>query len=277
MVSPFSLQSGVRFGAPRSHMMQQRQQPDPLFGPSVRYRRVEPTRTPMVPFSSGNALTYREVNLPQRANSLPDHNASASLLSVAGGFIEDESLHSSLPNIHFNEPGAQFPRPGSDNLDYELAGLNHSLPNMSYSQRPQVHTEPNRAIDPIPYSHAAHQELYPRPIGPSGRIEPYRLTRFPSGRKEPPESDLKKSASWPKIASSPQDSSDSSNKDLLSCLEKLTDHSISDGNPFEPIPLAASAKPPPGPPPHDHSPAMSAPTPFRYRSLYDDNGEFAEG
>ena len=194
---------------------------------------------------------------------------------------DGEAMHNSLPNLHFNEQSMIFPPAEMDHDAAAAAAFHRSLPNLRHD-RPPMHMgiEPNQTVASLfPQQEYArhHRQDAPISFDHLGRVE-----RFGGPRRDLSDGDLKKAASWPKITNaSPPSSSDSSNafqgdRDLLACLEKLTEHSISEGNPYEPIPLAGK------PIPKSQGVAHVPPPPrdFQFQTLPDDDldhSEFAEG
>jgi hypothetical protein len=243
--------------AARSSQFRPVEFPDPLFGRNRGLQTIN--AAPTFTFARREAAPsspFSELMLPQRASSLPDPRGST--------LDNEEALHSSLPAMHLNEPS--FPFAARDALDIELAGLNRSLPNLDHMPPQRIEVDSNTsALGRF----QSNRQLEPMAIDP--RVDPTastgKLERY--GTKKYQEPDLKRSASWPKFASSFNDDESSSSRDLLACLEKLTEHSISEGNPYEPIPLVAiDAKP-------DRT--SSRGSPFLFRSADDTSQEFAEG
>jgi len=159
-------------------------------------------------------------SLPQeRSSSLPDHR-----LTAAAG-LDIEAMHNSLPNIPFQmNPNAtamaSFSHAGAQEFDVEMYGMNRSLPNLSYTH------DSRHYVDPLRMHSSSFIETNTR-VMQVGEMAQSTTNLAP---------DLKRSSSWPKLQSAVAGES-SQGKDFLSCLEKMTEHSISDGNPFEPIPI----------------------------------------
>jgi hypothetical protein len=124
---------------------------------------------------------------------------------------------------------------GTSFRDFDFdASMHQSAPNLDYG-KPVVAT--NEALDTKP---SARGDIPPR--------IPYERLKKPPPEtlKLPPPSGqvaaVRKSASMPQEIPSASVSSVKLSRDLLDCLEKFTQHSIT-GDPFEPIPLPPGVSP----------------------------------
>jgi hypothetical protein len=122
---------------------------------------------------------------------------------------ESEEMHHSLPNVHLNTAGFNVKEESIN----EMEAMHHSLPNMTYA----TNTPNTRNMDPMLMSTYANTQLQQR------------LQREAFITRPSPQMAFKKPA--------PQSRMDEVSKDFLSCLEKLTESTIADDNPFEPIPI----------------------------------------
>jgi hypothetical protein len=195
--------------------------PDPLFGAAV--NAAIPPRPP----------TLHEDRLTPGGQYQPDPRATAMrqfsfatapepsvepLLPYAR--LDPTSFHHSLPNIHYQQPDDN-----SDPFDDDDESLHQSMPNIALSQHDIQEPYSNKAaivksMEPIPFHY----------INLKGR---------PKEADESSSTAARKPATVMSEESIPSASTGSAllNLDFIECLDKMTCHTIHDGNPFEPIPL----------------------------------------
>jgi hypothetical protein len=129
-----------------------------------------------------------------------------------------EDLHHSMPNINYSHD--MLPFDGNS----ALGALNLSVPTLHYSHEdPPVDSAPND-LEPIPFDH----------YSPQNRKGSIKKATFMANAAAA-------AAKGVKTGTRPR-SAATENDDLLACLAKLTEATIVDDNPFEPIPLANSSE-----------------------------------
>lgn len=204
--SSSSRQFGPRRASHRSSY--QRTFPDPLFGSSNNAA----ARPPLPPISSAiddRLSADREVDrgtVRQFSFATAPESSVEPILPYTQ--LEGTSFHHSLPNIHY-----QTQDEDSDPFDDE--SLHQSMPNITLSQHETAEPDKmpsSKSMEPIPF----HK------INLKGRLKESDITKKPSADETIPAAST---------------SSTRLSRDLVECLDKMTCHSITEGNLFEPIPL----------------------------------------
>jgi hypothetical protein len=171
---------------------------------------------------------FQEIGEVDLHHSMPNLSYSHEMLP-----IEEElgPLNHSLPNLNNSIQDLNYTHQASNlnhsvpNLNYthDEAKLNHSVPNLNYTHEEDTpFRTASTDIEPIPYD---HYSLSP-------------LNRKHSLNKDFSLNTAVTSVSTKNRARSAETESD----DLLTCLVKLTEATIGDDNPYEPIPLANSSE-----------------------------------
>ena len=143
-----------------------------------------------------------------RAYSLPSSPHTVPTQPTGDTELDLEDLHHSLPNMHWQSAK------GGPN---DMSAMHHSMPIIDYNDR-MANTSISSDFDPFPVVElGSHRDAMDVP------------SSFSASKAAP--SPVSRSKG------DPQRRSDAVSKDLVSCLEKLTEHTISDDNPFEPIPI----------------------------------------
>jgi hypothetical protein len=188
--------------------------------------------------------------------SFPPFARSRSAPGPQPPFQDDVDLHHSMPNISYSHE--MLP------IDEELSLLNHSLPNLNSNLNHSVpdlnYTHQtatlNRSVPNLNYNHDdaklnrsvpnlnyTHEDAPFRTA--STDIEPIPYDQYsPQNRKRSLNKNSFDSDSATTSANTkPQArSAETESDDLLTCLVKLTETTLGDDNPFEPIPLANSSE-----------------------------------
>jgi hypothetical protein len=173
---------------------------------------------------------FQDIGEADLHHSMPNISYSHEMLPI------DEELgplNNSLPNLNHSVPDLNYTHPGAHqtatmnrsvpNLSYnhEDAKLNHSVPNLNYTHEDAPFRTASTDIEPIPYDQ----------YSPQNRKRSLNKNSFGSNTAAT-------AASTKAEARSAETESD----DLLTCLVKLTETTLGDDNPFEPIPLANSSE-----------------------------------
>jgi hypothetical protein len=157
-------------------------------------------------------ITYSHEMLPIEEelgplnHSLPNLNHSVPDLNYTH---HDETLNHSVPNLNYT---------------HEEARLNHSVPNLNYTHEDVPFRTASTDIEPIPYD----------------QYSP--LNRKRSLKKEIFSMNTAVTDATATRTKTQARSAETESDDLLTCLVKLTETTIGDDNPYEPIPLANSSE-----------------------------------
>jgi hypothetical protein len=197
--------------------------PDPLFGASANAAAIahrpptshEDRLTPGSPYQPDPRMTMRQFSFATAPEPSVDPLPYARL--------DPTSFHQSLPNIHYQQPDDQ-----SDPFDDDDQSLHQSMPNIALQQHsiPEHYSSGKvssvKSMEPIPF-HRINLKGRPKEAD-----DPSSTTKKPpaAAMAMPEESISGTSTSHTRLS-----------RDLIECLDKMTCHTIHDGNPFEPIPL----------------------------------------
>jgi hypothetical protein len=174
----------------------------------------------------GSQPPFQDIGEGDLHHSMPNISYSLDMLP-----IEEElgPLNHSLPNLNHSIQDLSY--------THQAANLNHSVPNLNYT-----HDEAklNHSVPNLNYT---HEDIPFRPA--STDIEPIPYDQYsPVNRKHSLNKDSFSSTTAATSASTniQARSAETESDDLLTCLVKLTETTIGDDNPFEPIPLANSSE-----------------------------------
>jgi hypothetical protein len=226
---------------PTSSAYQHSGQASPSLGyqfPDIQFRPV-PGSSPhsMHSYSEIPSRSNHYEDLPRRSRprsySLP--SSPQNVPSFGDDNFALEELHHSLPILHLNTTNF------TDERIDETSAMHHSLPNIDYQEASRAsnksisnemdmlpldaYSMQSRRNDPFPMQ----QQRSSDPFGLQQQQQQHQHQHIKSAPSEMQEM-MKKSTT--KTGPSYDIS-----KDFLSCLEKLTEHSIASDNPYEPIPL----------------------------------------
>jgi hypothetical protein len=192
------------------------------FGTSQGPRRGVSSHYSFPPFARsrpapGSQSPFQEIGEVDLHHSMPNISYSHEMLPI------DEELgplNHSLPNLNHSIQDL--------NYTHQPANLNHSVPNLSYTHE---EAKLNRSVPNLSYTHEDAEPIPYDQYSPLNRKRSLTKDSFSSN-----------TAATSVSSNNQARSAETESDDLLTCLVKLTETTIGDDNPFEPIPLANSSE-----------------------------------